>query len=51
MNCLNQILLECTVSHDAEITETTLGTVTKFPVPYTRDYRNAKGECTHNFWK
>lgn len=44
MNHLNQILLECIVSQDAETTEKTLGTVTKFPVSYTRDCRNAKGE-------
>ena len=44
MTPINQILLECTVSQDAETTETILGTVTKFPVSYTRDCRNAKGE-------
>lgn len=44
MTAMNQILLECTVSQDAETTEKTLGTVTKFPVSYTNDYKNAKGE-------
>lgn len=44
MTAMNQILLECTVSHDAETTEKTLETVTKFPVSYTSDYKNAKGE-------
>lgn len=44
MTAMNQIVLECTVSQDAETTEKTLGTVTKFPVSYTRDCRNAKGE-------
>ena len=43
MTAMNQILLECTVSQDAETTEKMLGTVTKFPVSYTRDCRNAKG--------
>lgn len=44
MTAMNQILLECTVSQDAKTTEKTLGTVTKFPVLYTSDYKNAKGE-------
>lgn len=44
MTAINQIVLECTVSQDAETTKKMIKTVTKFPVSYTRDYRNAKGE-------
>ena len=44
MTAMNQILLECTVSQDAETTKKTLGTVTKFPVSYTSDYKTAEGE-------
>ena len=44
MTPINQLVLECTVSHDAETTAIKFGTVTKFPVSYTRDFRNAKDE-------